>query len=219
MKDNLYLRQILAFVLYLVFFILRFNIDFKIRFFLLVIYAVPTVYYILHVDDIPIINIENIMFFVSSILYFVIFMIFYIPQNMNGKISPIVYQAAIEELFFRFCLLGVTKKYISFNSPLSLWMVLLINSVLFAFSHTVYSTMQTISLIQLGVIYGLIYLSVGIGPAIISHALWNINHNIFFIYPILIPASSLAIYSLIKQINRTRIETNTRINKIAQNST
>ena len=219
MKDNLYLRQILAFVLYLVFFILRFNIDFKIRFFLLVIYAVPTVYYILHVDDMPIINIENIMFFVSSVLYFVILIIFYIPQNMNGKIPPILYQATIEEFFFRFCMLGIVKKYVSFNSPLSLWVVLLINSVLFAFSHTGYNSMQMISLIQLGMIYGLIYLSVGIGPTIISHALWNISHNIFFIYPILIPASSLAIYSLIKQIGRARIDTNVRINKSAKNST
>ncbi len=219
MKDNLYLRQILAFVLYIVFFILRFNIDFNIRFPLLVIYAVPLIYYILYVDDIPIINIENIMFFISNVLYFVLILIFFIPNNMNGNLSPIIFLATIEEFFFRFCMLGIVKKYISFNSPLSLWVVLLINSVLFAFSHTGYNSMQMISLIQLGMIYGLIYLSAGIGPTIISHALWNISHNIFFIYPILIPASSLAIYSLIKQIGRARIDTNVRINKSAKNST
>lgn len=218
MKDNLYLRQILAFVLYIIFFILRFNIDFNIRFPLLVIYTVPLMYYILYVDDIPIINMENIMFFILSVLYFVIIIIFYIPQNMSGKISPIVYQAAIEELFFRFCMLGIAKKYISFNSPLSLWLVLLVNSMLFAFSHTVYNSIQIISLIQLGVIYGLIYLTVGIGPTIISHALWNLNHNIFFVYPIFIPASILAIYSLIKQIARTRIDTNVRLTKSSHGS-
>ncbi len=66
MKDNLYLRQILALVFYLVFFVLRYNIDFNIRFPLLVIYAVPLIYYILHVDDLPIMNIENIIFFMAS---------------------------------------------------------------------------------------------------------------------------------------------------------
>ena len=218
MKDNLYLRQILAFVLYIVFFILRFNIDFNIRFPLLVIYAVPLIYYILYVDDIPIINIENIMFFISNVLYFVLILIFFIPNNMNGNLSPIIFLATIEEFFFRFCMLGIIKKYISFNSPISLWSVLLVNSVLFAFSHTVYNSIQIISLIQLGVIYGLIYLSAGIGPAIISHALWNINHNVFFIYPILISASSLVIYSLMKTNRTSQTDTNTIINKSSHNS-
>ena len=216
MKDNLYLRQILAFVLYIVFFILRFNTDFNIWFPLLVIYTVPVVYYIIYVDDIPIINIENILFFVSSVCYFVFLLIFIIPHNLNDNLLPIIYQATIEEFFFRFCMLGIVKKHISFNSPLPLWLVLFVNSILFAFSHTVYTSIQTISLIQLGVIYGLIYLNAGIGPTIISHALWNLNHNIFFIYPILISASSLAIYSLIKQTARARIDTTTTITKSSQ---
>ncbi len=205
MKDNLYFRQILSLVFYLIFWVMRFNVDFNIHFPLLVIYIIPLIYYILYIDDLPIVNIDNIIFCMFSALYFIIIIVFFIPKIIGGNISPIIYQATLEEGFFRLCMLGICKKYLSFNSPISLWIVLLINSILFAFSHTVYNPVQTLTLIQLGIIYGLIYLSVGIGPTIISHSLWNLNHNIFFIYPILIPASGIVIYSLIKKISHNPV--------------
>jgi hypothetical protein len=163
----------------------------------MVIWIVPLIYYILYVDEIEIINQNSLIFLFFSVLYFIFVIVVFIPKGLSVSVKNILYQAGIEEFFFRFCMLGILRKYVKFDSPLSLWSVLLINSILFTNSHSFQNIFQLIPIVQLGIIYGLIYLSVGIGPSIIAHALWNIHGNIFLIYPILIPASFVIIHSLL----------------------
>jgi hypothetical protein len=163
----------------------------------MVIWIVPLIYYILYVDEIEIINQNSLIFLFFSVLYFIFVIVVFIPKGLSVSVKNILYQAGIEEFFFRFCMLGILRKYVKFDSPLSLWSVLLINSILFTNSHSFQNIFQLIPIVQLGIIYGLIYLSVGIGPSIITHALWNIHGNIFLIYPILIPASFVIIHSLL----------------------
>ena len=180
----------------------------------MVIWIVPFIYYILYVDEIHTLRQESLIFLLYSILYFIIIVIF-IPMVFNVNIKNTIYHAGIEEFFFRFCMLGIIRKYVRFDSPLSLWLVLLINSLLFTNSHSYQNILQIIQIVQLGIIYGLIYLSVGVGPSIMAHALWNIYGNIFLIYPILIPASFIIIHSLINT-REHRHKTRARYNAQSQ---
>lgn len=163
----------------------------------MVIWIVPFIYYILYVDEIYMMKKETLVFLLFSILYFIFITVIFAPRGFSVNVKNTIYQAGIEEFFFRFCMLGIIRKYVKFDSPLSLWLVLLINSLLFTNSHSYQNILQIIPIVQLGIIYGLIYLSVGVGPSIIAHALWNMHGEIFLIYPILVPASFIIIYSLI----------------------
>lgn len=174
----------------------------------MVIWVVPLIYYILYVDELHAMKLETLVFLLFTVLYFIFVIVIFVPKGLNFNVKNIIYQAGIEEFFFRFCMLGILRKFVKFDSPFSLWSVLIINSLLFTNSHSFENIFQIIPLVQLGIIYGLIYLSVGIGPSIIAHALWNIHGNIFLIYPILIPASFIIIHSLLnknKNIQKTTV--------------
>jgi len=189
MKDNLYIRLTFSIILYLFFLILLFRIDFHIDLFLMLIYAVPFILYKIHDDGLPLITKEEIVFLIINISYFFSILLIFIPNKLNEWMTIVIYQALFEELFFRFCMIGITKKYVKFKSPLSVLLVLIINSFLFSCAHVQYQALeQKIIIFMLGVINGIIYLSVGIFPSVISHALWNFYYNIILILPIIITA-------------------------------
>jgi hypothetical protein len=88
----------------------------------------------------------------------------------------VVKQGMAEELIFRLGMLGILRIHLKVETVIQkeTWAVLLLNSGLFSLlHHNIF-----LSLFILSLVYGYLFLKVGIVSSIVAHALWNFYHNL-----------------------------------------
>ena len=113
----------------------------------------------------------------------------------NNNLSGYVRRTVFSILYDRH-----NKKYISYKSPSSIFLVLILNGLLYTYAHMQYYKLtHRMIIFTLGIINGIIYLSLGITPSIITHALWNFYFNGVILFPMLITAFAVIIFSLGKK--------------------
>ena len=88
----------------------------------------------------------------------------------------VVKQGIAEELIFRLGMLGILRTHLKVETIIQkeTWAVLLLNSGLFSLlHHNIF-----LSLFVLSLVYGYLFLKLGIVSSIVFHALWNFYHNL-----------------------------------------
>ena len=102
----------------------------------------------------------------------------YLRQPTTEEVFSIVIKQGIaEEVIFRLGMLGILRRHLRVDSPLprDTWLYIIGNSVLFMFLHpTIYIAMFVVS-----ILYGYLFLKLGIFAAIVSHVLWNFSLNLY----------------------------------------
>jgi len=140
-----------------------------------------------------------------SILYFLLIFVFFPPNKRIG--SELVSKVLLEELFFRFSLIGILKSKLDLlKRPIRTSLIILLMGVLFSALHIQYTLLEeyvTVSI--LGMNYVLIFLEIGLIPTIVSHLTWNLyKPHVLLQAPFLLLALSNLYYRDKKERKRDR---------------
>lgn len=116
-------------------------------------------------------------FVISLVFVFVGILLIMIKRPTLEEVFEIVVkQGMAEELIFRLGMLGILRIHLKVETVIQkeTWAVLLINSGLFSLlHHNIF-----LSLFVLSLVYGYLFLKVGIVSSIVFHAIWNFYHNL-----------------------------------------
>lgn len=194
-----WIRLLISLVIYVVFICLYATFGFYLSFIVVLSPSIIFVLYLFSLDGFNFLNRRALYVSVLIFTYFLI-IIFLYPSKKLGSFVQTGIKASFEELLFRFCMIGVVRKFLDFESKGRVAAILLINSFLFSLLHTQYELLGEYATIFLqGVNYGLTYVSLGIIPSIVSHLIWNLYFpNILPQIPILI-MTILNIYYVISE--------------------
>ena len=132
---------------------------------------------------------RSILFSALVISSFFGIILLFSPNKISEWYTIIIRQGLREELYFRFCVLGVlkTSNEWSKQGAKRKALVLFANGLLFATLHIQYQTFSDyFTLLLLGFIFGYLFIEKGIVSAIVAHSLWNFYLNIIALIPLLI---------------------------------
>lgn len=183
--------------MYLIFVLLYFiNLELALGVMFLVSIVITFIYY--HRDGLLKIDKR----FVYTSLFFAlagIFIIYLRKPTTEEVFSIVVKQGIAEEVIFRLGMLGILRRHLRIESPLprNTWFYIIGNSILFMFLHpTIYVAIFVVS-----VIYGYVFLKLGIVATIVLHALWNFYLNL---YALAIVALLIFIYEAFQKLNKRK---------------
>ena len=182
------LRLILSSIFYLCFVILFYLIGLYQSFLLSLILSFPTsLYFQIKNQSMKNIDISRIKLSFGYSLYLVIILLLF-PIKLS-ILNVIFTMAMFEEIFFRFCLLGIFKYELDFED--NKWktvLLIIINSIFFLALHKQYTDFFDLLVVfLLGIYYALSYITLGILPAFIAHIFWNLySPNLLFQIPIIL---------------------------------
>jgi len=188
-------RFFFSLLLYLFFILSYFLFGFYNAFLIVLTPSIIFIFYLYSVNGINYIDKKTMYITITNTIYFIIFIYLFPPYNYL-QLEQAFIKVIFEELFFRFCMIGIVRKYLSFLKMKKTIIVLITNSLLFSFLHMQYVLLGEYSIIFIqGVNFGLTFLSIGIFSSIYSHLLWNLYFpNIIPQLPIFILAAANIIY-------------------------
>jgi hypothetical protein len=136
-------------------------------------------------------NIASKRSFLFSALFAILFLgivLLFPPNKMGEWYTIVIRQGLIEELYFRFCALGILKTCDEWSRlgvvRKALFMVT--NALLFALLHIQYQTFsEYLTIFLISVIFAYLFIENGIVPAIVAHSLWNFYLNLYSFIPLL----------------------------------
>ncbi len=192
--DSRLSRIIQSFLIYILFLgINSINLDFALSSMSVISTLVASFYY--RRDGFFYINVKK--FVISLAFLFVGTLLIILKQPTIEEIFTIVVkQGMAEELIFRLGMLGVLRIHLTVDSIMEkeTLAVLVLNTSLFSLLHQ----NIFISLFVLSMIYGYVFLKVGIVSSIVIHALWNFYHNVV---ALMIVVLVIVMYELAKKLH------------------
>ena len=112
-----------------------------------------------------------------------------------GKIKEwsriVIQQGLIEELYFRFCMLGILKSSDEWKrlKPIQRILIICVNSMLFTLLHIQYQTiLEYLTLLWVSLIFSYLFVENGIVSAIVAHSVWNFYLDWYSLLPLLVLA-------------------------------
>ncbi len=168
-KNRLYL-SVLIWALH--YYIIQRYIDFYISFLIIIIISLFLIFVTYKKDGLLIMKKRELAYGLFYFTYFIILIYFYAPPSINQFVLIFIKQATFEEIYFRFYMIGINKRYYNKILSIELIMTLLASNLIFTIYHSdnLFIWMQVF---LLGLILSYIYFKTGIISSIITHAIWN----------------------------------------------
>jgi len=185
-KNRLYL-SILIWALH--YYIIQRYIDFYISFLIIIIISLFLIFVTYKKDGLLIMKKREFAYGLFYFTYFIILIYLYVPPLINQFVLIFIKQATFEEIYFRFYMIGINKRYYNKILSIEFIMTLLASNLIFTIYHSE-NLYICIQVFLLGLIFSYIYFNTGIISSIITHAIWNFylptSLSRYFISPILI---------------------------------
>jgi len=172
--DTFGIRLLISLVIYVIFTYLYTMYGFYISFIATLTPSIIVVLYLYSLDGFNLLNRKVLYTSILILTYFFTIIVFF-PSKRLDNFEQTVIKVSFEEFLFRFCMIGIVRKFLDFESVKRTAAILLINSLLFSMLHIQYELLgEYVTIFLQGINYGLTYLSLGIIPSILSHLLWNL---------------------------------------------
>jgi len=111
------------------------------------------------------------------------------PNKINEWYTIIILQGLREEMYFRFCALGLMKTCSEWiRSKLAVKvLIMLINAALFTLLHIQYQTLPDyLTIFLVSIIFAYLFIENGIMSAIVAHSLWNFYLSLYPLIPLIV---------------------------------
>jgi len=202
--DTLIGRIVLSFLMFLSFYILSARVGIDQTFLILLPpFIALTIFYYLRTDLNNIFSKRSLEFSAIFIILSLVVILLHPPNKINEWYRIIILQGLREELYFRFCMLGILKTCDEWRKLRSVQVTvfLFVNSILFTSLHIQYKAFHELFTVFLvSCIFSFLFIQNGIVAAVITHSLWNFYLNLYTLAFLLVLL--LFIELLIKRIQR-----------------
>lgn len=146
---------------------------------------------------------RSFLFSASVVVLSLGIILLFSPNKIDEWYTLIIRQGLREELYFRFCALGILKTCDEW-SELKLVrkaLIILTNGVLFALLHIQYQTFfDYLTIFWVSVIFAYLFIENGIVSAIVAHSLWNFYLNL---YPLILLLVLSMFDKFLKELHRS----------------
>jgi len=155
-------------------------------------FIILTSFYYLKQGIRNLISIKNTLFSFLFIILSISIILIYPPNKINEWYTIVILQGLREELYFRFCILGILKSSNEWKKfgPILKALILFISGILFTLLHVQYKTISDyLTLFFISLILNYLFIENGIISAIVTHSVWNFYLSYYFLIPLLVLAS------------------------------
>jgi len=154
-------------------------------------FIVLTAIYYLKQGAKNILSVRSVLFSSSFVVLSLAMIIIFSPNKLNEWYTIVIRQGLREELYFRFCMLGILKSSNEWKklNTIQKTFILFVNSMLFTLLHIQYQAISDyLTLLWISLIFSYLFIENGIVPAIVAHSVWNFYLNLYSLIPMLVIA-------------------------------
>jgi len=138
-----------------------------------------------------ILSIRSVLFSLLFVVLSLAMILVFSPYKLNEWYTIVIQQGIREELYFRFCMLGILKSSNEWTKLKTLQkaFILFVNSMLFTLLHVQYQAISDyLTLLWISLILSYLFIENGIVRAIVAHSVWNFYLNLYPLTPLLVLA-------------------------------
>jgi len=138
-----------------------------------------------------ILSVRSVLFSSLFVVLSLAIILVFSPNKLNEWCTIVIRQGLREELYFRFCMLGILKSSNDWKKTKTIQraLILFVNSMLFTLLHVQYQAISDyLTLLWVSLIFSYLFIENGIVSAIVAHSVWNFYLNWYLLIPLLVLA-------------------------------